>query len=108
MRTTVLVAVAFQLLFISSVIRKNSAEEVESVQNYSQGEGSQPRKGDQQVDEVQSEATASTAQGQGQGQDIWFVSLAWNIVGYATIVIPAAFIIRMIKNSSFNEKEGIY
>ena len=106
MRTTVLVAVAFQLLFISSVIRKNSAEEVESVQNYSQGEGSQPRKGDQQVDEVQSEATVSTAQG--QGQDIWFVSLAWNIVGYATIVIPAAFIIRIIKNSSFNEKEGIY
>ncbi|EDO46818.1 predicted protein [Nematostella vectensis] len=29
----------------------------------------------------------------------------WNVVGYATIVIPAAVVIRMIKNSNFNEKE---
>lgn len=38
--------------------------------------------------------------------DNWIESLSWNLLGYATIIIPAAFIIRMLKNSKFNEQSG--
>ena len=36
--------------------------------------------------------------------DNWVVDLAWNLLGYATLVVPGAIIIRMIKNSNFNER----
>lgn len=36
----------------------------------------------------------------------WIESLTWNLLGYATIIIPGAFIIRMLKNSNFNERSG--
>lgn len=39
-------------------------------------------------------------------KDSWVESLTWNLLGYATIIIPAAFIIRMLKNSNFNERSG--
>jgi len=38
--------------------------------------------------------------------DSWVESLAWNLLGYATIIVPAAVIIRMLKNSNFNEQSG--
>lgn len=38
--------------------------------------------------------------------DNWIESLTWNLLGYATIIIPGAFIIRMLKNSNFNERSG--
>lgn len=38
--------------------------------------------------------------------DNWVENLTWNLLGYATIIIPAAFIIRMLKNSNFNERSG--
>ena len=36
----------------------------------------------------------------------WYASLFWNLLGYATIIIPGAFIIRAVKNSTFNESGG--
>ena len=38
--------------------------------------------------------------------DGWIENLMWNLLGYATIIVPAAFIIRMLKNSNFNERSG--
>lgn len=43
---------------------------------------------------------------QSSSGDNWIESLAWNLLGYATIIIPAAFIIRMLKNSNFSERSG--
>jgi hypothetical protein len=34
------------------------------------------------------------------------VNLCWNILGYATIVLPCAIVIRMVKNSNFKERGG--
>lgn len=42
----------------------------------------------------------------GAANDSWVESLAWNLLGYATIIVPAAVIIRMLKNSNFNERSG--
>ena len=39
-------------------------------------------------------------------QESWVESLMWNLLGYATIIIPAAIVIRMLKNSNFNERSG--
>lgn len=36
----------------------------------------------------------------------WLHSFAWNVIGYSVILIPAFFIMRMIKTSNFNEREG--
>jgi len=36
----------------------------------------------------------------------WVQSFIWNIIGYALIIIPAYFFIRMIKTTNFYEKEG--
>ena len=36
----------------------------------------------------------------------WYASLLWNLLGYATIIIPGALIIRAVKNSTFNESGG--
>ena len=67
---------------------------------------------------VQGEETIGDSENQSKeassGQDVehvatsdnWIVNLAWNLLGYATIIIPAAFIIRMLKNSNFNERSG--
>ena len=38
--------------------------------------------------------------------DSWIENLMWNLLGYATIIIPSALIIRMLKNSNFNERSG--
>lgn len=38
--------------------------------------------------------------------DNWVENLMWNLLGYATIIVPGAFFIRMLKNSNFNERSG--
>ena len=38
--------------------------------------------------------------------DSWIENLMWNLLGYATIIIPSALIIRMFKYSNFNERSG--
>ena len=40
------------------------------------------------------------------GNDSWIENLMWNLLAYATIIVPAALIIRMLKNSNFNERSG--
>lgn len=39
-------------------------------------------------------------------QTLWYTSLFWNLLGYATVIIPGALIIRAVKNSTFNESGG--
>ena len=38
----------------------------------------------------------------------WIQGFVWNVVGYLIIIIPSYFVIRMIKNSDFKEKGGMY
>lgn len=38
----------------------------------------------------------------------WYMGLFWNILGYATVILPGAIIIRVVKNSTFNESSGNY
>ena len=40
------------------------------------------------------------------GNDSWIENLMWNLLGYATIIIPSALIIRVFKYSNFNERSG--
>ena len=37
-------------------------------------------------------------------KDIWFMSLGWNLLGYATIIVPAALIIRFVKTSGWKDR----
>lgn len=53
------------------------------------------------VTESDKDASAETS-----ASNNWIEDLLWNLLGYATIIIPAAFIIRMLKNSNFNERTG--
>ena len=40
-------------------------------------------------------------------EDSWLRSLAWNLFGYATVIIPAYLAIRVVRNSDqFNERDG--
>ena len=52
------------------------------------------------------EKEASSGENKTSSSDNWVENLTWNLLGYATIIIPGAFIIRMLKNSNFNEKSG--
>ena len=36
----------------------------------------------------------------------WYIGLFWNMLGYATVIVPGAIIIRLVKNSNFNESAG--
>ena len=36
----------------------------------------------------------------------WYMGLFWNLLGYATVIVPGAIIIRLVKNSNFNENGG--
>ena len=38
--------------------------------------------------------------------DGWIENLMWSLLAYATIIVPSALIIRMLKNSNFNERSG--
>lgn len=55
---------------------------------------------------TEGEKEASGGENNTSSSDNWVENLSWNLLGYATIIIPAAFIIRMLKNSNFNEKSG--
>ena len=61
-------------------------------------------KGEDALESNEREKETSTAPG--AAKDSWVESLAWNLLGYATIIVPAAVIIRMLKNSNFNERSG--
>lgn len=49
------------------------------------------------------EATTNAAVKQ---SGFWFNNLLWNILGYATLVVPFAIVIRIVKNSNFKERGG--
>lgn len=36
----------------------------------------------------------------------WLTNLLWNVLGYATLVVPFAILIRMVKQSNFKERGG--
>lgn len=38
--------------------------------------------------------------------DSWFESLTCNLLGYATIIIPGSFILRMLRNSNLSARSG--
>ena len=38
--------------------------------------------------------------------DSWIENLMWSLLAYTTIMVPSALIIRMLKNSNFNERSG--
>ena len=40
------------------------------------------------------------------GRDFWVFNFLWNILGYATIILPFALLIRMVKHSNFKERGG--
>lgn len=53
-----------------------------------------------------SASLASTESSKKDEGEFWLVNLCWNILGYATIVLPCAIVIRMVKNSNFKERGG--
>ena len=55
---------------------------------------------------TEGEKKASGGVHKSPSSDNWVENLSWNLLGYATMIIPAAFVIRMIKNSNFNERSG--
>jgi len=55
---------------------------------------------------TEGEKEASSGENKTSSSDNWVENLSWNLLGYATMIIPAAFIIRMLKNSNFNERSG--
>ena len=59
--------------------------------------------GDENLGNTQSGVGTNAKEG---ARDNWITNLSWNLLGYATIIIPGAFIIRMLKNSNFNERSG--
>ena len=65
-------------------------------------------KGDEALGDTENLKKASSGQNAevDTRNDSWIENLMWNLLGYATIIVPAAFIIRMLKNSNFNERSG--
>ena len=55
---------------------------------------------------TEGENEASGGENKTSSGDNWVENLSWNLLGYATVILPAAFIIRMLKNSNFNERSG--
>lgn len=62
-----------------------------------------PSSGDGDGEEYQSDTGGTVA---ASADESWLTNLAWNLFGYATLIVPGIVIIRMIKNSSFNERAG--
>ena len=64
--------------------------------------------GDENLGNTQSGVGTIAKEGarEASASDNWITNLSWNLLGYATIIIPGAFIIRMLKNSNFNERSG--
>lgn len=64
--------------------------------------------GDENLGNTQSGVGTNAKEGarEASASDNWITNLSWNLLGYATIIIPGAFIIRMLKNSNFNERSG--
>ena len=63
-------------------------------------------KGDDALGDTENQKEASSGQNAEADSDSWMENLMWNLLGYATIIVPSAFIIRMLKNSNFNERSG--
>ena len=65
-------------------------------------------KGDEELGDTENQKDASSGQNVevDTRSDSWIENLMWNLFGYATIIVPSAFIIRMLKNSNFNERSG--
>ena len=65
-------------------------------------------KGDEALGDTENLKKASSGQNAevDTRNDSWIENLMWNLLGYATIIVPSAFIISMLKNSNFNERSG--
>ena len=63
-------------------------------------------KGDEELGDTENQKEASSEQNVEVDNDSWIENLMWNLLGYAKIIVPSACIIRMLKNSNFNERSG--
>ena len=65
-------------------------------------------KGDEALGDTENLKEASSGQNAevDTRNDSWIENLMWNLLGYATIIVPSACIISMLKNSNFNERSG--
>ena len=63
-------------------------------------------KGDEALGDTENQKDPSSGQNVEVDNDSWIENLMWNLLGYATIIVPLACIISMLKNSNFNERSG--
>ena len=63
-------------------------------------------KGDEALGDTENQKDPSSGQNVEVDNDSWIENLMWNLLGYATIIVPSACIISMLKNSNFNERSG--
>ena len=63
-------------------------------------------KGDEALGYTDNQKDPSSGQNVEVDNDSWIENLMWNLLGYATIIVPSACIISMLKNSNFNERSG--
>ena len=63
-------------------------------------------KGDEALGDTDNQKDASSGENVEVDNDSWIENLMWNLLGYATIIVPSACIISMLKNSNFNERSG--
>ena len=63
-------------------------------------------KGDEALGDTENQKEPSSGQNVEVDNDSWIEHLMWNLLGYATIIVPSACIISMLKNSNFNERSG--
>ena len=63
-------------------------------------------KEDEALGDTENQKDPSSGQNVEVDNDSWIENLMWNLLGYATIIVPSACIISMLKNSNFNERSG--
>ena len=63
-------------------------------------------KGHEALGDTENQKDPSSGQNVEVDNDSWIEHLMWNLLGYATIIVPSACIISMLKNSNFNERSG--
>ena len=63
-------------------------------------------KGDEALGDTENQKDPSSGQNVEVDNHSWIENLMWNLLGYATIIVPLACIISMLKNSNFNERSG--
>jgi len=57
-------------------------------------------------DTTESVSVVFTTKATATQSGFWLTNLLWNVLGYATLVVPFAILIRMVKHSNFKERGG--